>query len=233
MKEIKSELLKFLGDDFDFDKHMHDVGDHDAHVIDALLMLEIAVSETEYNDFQKCCELAAPIFKRFSKMKLRGMDYKDYDDDNFYIVMCMVRVIGYAKDLTSFFAASIPLANELQRYSLTPDYLNDKMALHMNSLFRLLRARKYEFTNDGYAEDIKLHFEMHYKYTQDIFHKDHKRFMLRKLVADVRHGIFHKDKQTIKVALGAMKIFEYHDVIKIMHTEIDEYGCDCIKIKDE
>ena len=233
LEEAKKELLDFLGEDFDFDKHIHDVDKHDPHIIDALLMLEILTIEAKDNDFKKCCELAAPIFKRFSKIELKGMSYDNDTFEDYFTIICMTRVIGHAKDLTSFFAASIPATQELNRYNHHPEYLVDKMALHMNSLFRLLRSKKYDFNGEDYSDDVKYHFEMNYRYTQEIYHKEPKWFRLRKLVADVRHGIFHKDKQTIKVALGAMKIFEYHDVIKIMHTEIDEYGCDCIKIKDE
>ncbi|MCL2350162.1 MAG: hypothetical protein FWC67_01650 [Defluviitaleaceae bacterium] len=224
MQSIKSELLAFLGEDFNFDEHIHETDGHDPQIIDALLMLEIFIDSATVNDFVRCCELAVPIFNRFNSIERRAQADDISDADNLYDIRCIARVIGNVEDILDFFMTIRPLMAEVDAYRDHPRYLALKMPLHMNSLLRLLRSRKYEFDKISYRKDIEAHFEEHYSCVQQVYDEKGERFFVHKTIANIRRGIFRRDKAMVEESMDILKEAGHADIAEIVNTEIRDYG---------
>ncbi|MCL2349965.1 MAG: hypothetical protein FWC67_00650 [Defluviitaleaceae bacterium] len=224
IEQIKSELLSLLGDGFDIDddKHIYGHGGHDTQIIDALLLMEIFLIETKYNDLERCFELAGPVFERFCGMHLARVEEGCAELVDFYNLRTAIKLIGHIELPIDCLAIITPLTDELEEYKDHPRYLDMKMALHTNLLLRLLRMDKKEDRGEFIIQS-KMFFLRTFNSIADLYEMDNKRFKLHKIIADIRKGIFGADMEYVQEGISKLKAGGHDDVVKIMETEIEEY----------
>ena len=156
--------------------------------------LEVEVAENECLGFNKCCELATPIFD-----KLLSSD----DNWTFNELHILSTLFGYRKEYAKvyelFQEATDILADE--EYADNPDYKATYNAMHYNLTLRTIRARYTE--PDVNQAELEAAFERSYNQVMKICKAKDSPLQY---VLHVRRGIFEND--ITKVEKGLFKLLD-------------------------
>jgi len=186
----------------------------DPQINDVLCVLKIFADENEHSDFEASQETATPIFDR-----LLHTDLWD-----FYDIRIMVTVFDYVGTYEQVSDCAKEILQRLEEYSYKECYTTIKISVHMNILFRLLRARYFDLEDmDDPAELKKIEdiFLAHFDSIMDIC-KDGS-FPVYKIVATIRKGILFKDSKLMEEGFKALKKLNQHEAYRVFEDEAKEF----------
>jgi len=210
-KAMETKLQRYV------EKHPDDL-----QVRDVLLMVKMYIDEHEFSDPETSRKFAAPIIERLS-----GTDKWEFCD-----IRVLATVVDFA-DTYSQFQTLVEMALErLEEYSYEEKYSALKRVIHMNSTYRLLKARYFKTTGPDSPEDLEKEFSKHVNAALTLC--DEFKFPIhRKAVLVVRKGLFYKDDVLIDEGLNLLKEAGEHDLYKMMQGEVREFEFYVDNILDE
>jgi transcriptional regulator with XRE-family HTH domain len=202
---IKSELTGFFKDNTD-----------DAQIHDALLMLKIAQEESKSNDFEECCIIAAPILNRLSRM----------ENWDFYDIRILSGVIDYAETFEQVIALMNEAIKRLNDYSEKQCYAKVKLALYMNAMLRMLRAKYFNMDNLNPSKELENTFAHYAKEATALCDEDTSGVQpsINKAVIDIRKGVFYRDNELIDNGFKSLKQLGADGVYRMLQAATAEFN---------
>jgi len=201
--EAEAELLGYLEENGD-----------DPQVNDVLGVLKIFADESMYNDFEMGRETAAPILDRLLHV----------DEWDFYDIRVMVAVFAYAGTYEQVDKCAKDVLYRLEKHLYEKYYTTVKISIHMNILYRLLRARYFDLENmDDRAELKKIEdmFLTHFDSVMAICENDD--FIVYRTVATMRKGILFEDSKLMQEGFRTLKKLKQHELCRMLEGEAKEY----------
>jgi len=187
---------------------------NDPQINDTLRVLRIFDDERLNNDFEACCEMAAPIFDRLSSA----------NEWDFYDIRILAGVVDYADTYEKANVMAKAALEKLEEYANEERYAIIKLSIHMNILLRLLRARYYDLDNisDPKAfKTLELMFELHFDAV--MFVSEDGDFPMQKAAAVVRKGIFYRDNKLAGEGFSVLESLKEYEAHKMLQDEATEY----------
>ncbi|MCL1882368.1 MAG: hypothetical protein FWF81_01260, partial [Defluviitaleaceae bacterium] len=171
-EDIKHSIfMRFfeMGGDYDFKKldslsgelcdFKKDYNSKDPQIDNVLGLIKVIVEEYERNNFFEACILAKPIMDRLLEL----------DDLDYYDINILVVVLGYEMTLAGSQKLAKRALAALEHYNREKRYLNIKLAIHGNMLFRLVRSRLFKVDKDNNEANQTKIFKEHYTAIMKIF----------------------------------------------------------------
>ena len=201
IEAVESQLKSYFKDNGD-----------DPQISDALLMLKIADVECTSNDFEECCVVAAPILERLSHVK-------DWD---FYDIRILSAVIDYTETYEQAIALVADALKCLEQYTDEKLYLNVRLALNMNAMLRMLRAKYFDVDYLNPSKDLEDAFDHYTKEATDLSVTYDSN--INKSVIDIRKGVFYRDIDLVDDGFEALKLAGAEEVYRMLQTAIAEFN---------
>ena len=197
---IESELMSYLEDNRD-----------DPQISGALLMLTIAQEESTSNNFEECCAAAAPILDRLSRAKKLDL----------YDIRILSAVIDYAATYEQAVTLVDKALEHLDEHSDSKHFASVKLALYMNAMLRMLRAKYFDMDYLNPSKDLEDAFDHYTKEATDL--SDSINSHVNKSVIDIRKGVFYRDIDIVDDGFENLKQLGADEVYRMLQTAIAEF----------
>lgn len=190
----------------------------DDQLRDILTIIKAARLDYNLKDFDGCCLIAVPIIERLSYA-----DKWDLTD-----IRLLAASIQYAKDYEQVITLAEEGFKELENYSEEKPYLNIKMAMCLNVMVRLIKAKHFGTDRVELCNDLDANFE---KYSNNaiILCDDCKRAGLEThtpvyyWAISIYRGIFYKDFSLVDDGLTFFRKHNNAALYKMMTDDVHEY----------
>jgi len=201
MDAIENELTNYRKNDRD-----------DPQINDAFLMLKIAREESKSNDFEECCVIAAPILNRLSRM----------EDWDFYDIRILAGVIDYAGTFEQVITLIDEALRRLDDYHAEDCYSKVKLALYMNAMLRMLRAKYFEMDYLNPSKELENAFAHYVSEATSL--SDANGSPVNKAVTNIRKGVFYRDIKLVDDGFEALKQTGAEEVYRMLQAAIAEFN---------
>ena len=183
----------------------------DPQIEDAIRALDTFLIEAKNSDFEKCCEIAKPIFVRLSNP----------DDWDFYDIRILNRVVDYAGTYKQVYELAENLLTKLEKYSHEERYKTIKVWILLNTMLRMLRAKYFEMDDLIVSEELDKIFS----HCFDIFMKisNEPEFNFHREVARIRRGLFYRDDEMTNEGFVRLRAMGNKAFYKILENYSEEY----------
>ena len=176
------------------------------------LLFKVFKANNKNEKFDKCCDLATPIFEYLEKAKPH-----EYID--FYILSM---VIGYMADYNKTLKLFQEAANKLDEdeYLNNPKYNSIRRNLRYNMMFRTLRASFFDADMDKKA--LEAVFMSCYDYVMEVCER---KCLPRKHVLEARLALFQRNVSKLQFAMDELRDGKSKDkhLYAVTRDEIAEY----------
>jgi transcriptional regulator with XRE-family HTH domain len=184
---------------------------NDPQISDALLMLKVFTKENESNDFEASREIAAPIFDRLTAA----------DKWDFYDIRIFAAVVDYASTYEQTYFLAHDALKRLEEYSYEERYAVIKLSIHMNTSFRLIRAKYYDTDGLDASDKLDSMFSSHINAALSICEEGN--FPMHKGVNMIRKGLYYQDHSLAKKGFNVLEKAGEHEAYEILKNEVSEY----------
>ena len=157
--------------------------------------------------------MAAPIFERLA----------DKEVWDFIDVRIMARVADYAKTYREVISFAQKTLLRLEDFSDNKLYGGIQLALHMNMLVRLIRAKFSEIKGAEEFNGLTETFMHHYNSALEICNRDTEKFVIPLSMLAIRYGVFVMDNEKIGEGLDKLDYTENLHLQKLLKDELKEY----------
>jgi len=170
-------------------------------------------AESEFNDFEKSCEIVAPILKRADTQ----------DELNLVDIRIITVAVGHTKNYKQSILIGAKLLRDLEKYKNHPRYRRIKMAIHSNIASRLRYAKYHDDdVNDvSVYEELKKEFLIHIERAIELCKKEGFKSALG--TNTVRKGLFLGDFDLVEKGLELIKENGNDTSYEMASVEVNEY----------
>jgi transcriptional regulator with XRE-family HTH domain len=200
IKSLEYKLLNYL-----------EVNGNDLQIKDTLGVLKIFVEESQNNDFEACCDIAAPIFERLS----------DADNWDFYDIRILTRVVDYIGTFDKVCELAEKLLEKLEEHSHEERYTIIKLSILMNTIVRLLRAKYFDSDNLIPSGELTIRFADYFNAALAICEEEE--FPVHKAVLQIRKGLFYQDINISNRGFRKLMEMGEKEVLRMMQAVVAEY----------
>jgi len=199
-KALKSKLISYLRNE-----------GYDPQISDALAILEIDIIEGEQNDFEVSQELAAPTLERLA----------DTDTWDIFDFRIFAAVVDYADTHEQAHLLAEEALQKLEAYAHEGLYVAIKLCIHVNVIYRLLKAKYFDELDLTSSDKLAKLFSKHFDAVMDICEVKH--FPLHKAIVQIRKGLFYKDYALANEGFLYLEASGEEEAYKGMQEEAREY----------
>ena len=178
---------------------------------DALRVLDTFLIEAKDNDFEKCCEIAKPIFDRLSNT----------NNWDFYDIRILNRVLDYAETYSHTYELSTIVLDKLQEYQNEEDCETIKVWVYLNTMLRMVREKYFKSDDLVTSEELNEQFSAYFNAVMEMS-KDEPDFKLHREVARIRRGLFYHDDELTNDGFERLKLID-KDFYKLMEDSAKEF----------
>jgi len=177
------------------------------------LLTVMDVHHSEHNsNFHKCCELSQPVIKA----------YENKESWDFYDIRLMTSVFSYVDSCDKALKNAEKILTLLKSYQNHERYIHIKIAIHSNSMLRMLRANFNEREYINAPHKLEYYFNAHKNELMRIS-SNNKSFKYLQIAADFRSGLFHGDFSHSEKILKQLKPDKSEFAKKVYKALTDEY----------
>ncbi|MCL2376443.1 MAG: helix-turn-helix domain-containing protein [Defluviitaleaceae bacterium] len=184
---------------------------NDPLVEDGLRLLDAWAAEFHKSNLEVSSEIAAPVFDRLSKT----------DDWNFYDLRIMAAIVNYAKTFTQVRVFAEKALKKLEEHSHEERYTRIKLVIHVNAIYRMLRAKYFESDNLVASDELESMFSSYTKEVMAICGKD--QFPIHKAVTMIRMGLFNRDNELTTKGFIMLKETGADEVYRMTKEDAEEF----------
>jgi len=190
----------------------------DAHIDSALLIIKLSLIENKSNNLSEATNIVSPILERLENIK-----QLDLNDISFLVI-----TVGHAKNYNQTLGLVEKALTDLEQYEENDIYESLKIALYVNTTYRLLRSKykeidytdqntEFEILDEKLLYYIKTGLEVCEKNENHVHNFTHKNILL------IRKGLLEKDIKLIEDRLKVLKK-EEKEAYRMLREEVNEYN---------
>jgi len=195
----------------DLERYVY-VNGYDRQIDDVLILYKMFKHEARFSDFEEACKIAEPIIERV---------YNSNEELDFYDIRILTMAVGHTKSyIQSCFIAEKLLKN-LKKYIEHERYPYIELAIHMNVITKLVRAKYNDNIDKNDYKKLEGEF---FKYTDTarLLCKREKLLDIQGMIL-VKRGIFFEDMNLIKNGLKLIEDNGTRTMYDIMLRDVNEY----------
>ena len=220
---LKHQLLDemfAMGGNHDIDKintmkdklsHYLEVNGSDVQIEDGFRVLEAHAIEFQGNNSEISREISKPIFDRLSNTA-------EWD---FYDIRLLTAVVGYSYASEQTYKLAEIALEELEDYSHEERYIFIKLAIRMNTVHRLLRAKYFDSDNLIPSNELATRFSNYFDAAMAICEEGE--FPIHKAVLKIRKGLFYQDKSLSNRGFRQLIKTGEKEIYRMMLESAQEY----------
>ena len=193
-------------------EYINNNGD-DPQISDALRILQMFEVERDYNDFEKSCQVTAPVLERLVNA----------DKWDIYDITMFSKVVGYAETYEKACALAEEALEKIEEYSSEKRYIDIKLTIHMHIMTRLLRTKYFDLENIDASEKLKNLFSKHTNAALPMCKG--RKLITHKAAIMIRKGMFYRDDNLINEGFKLLVDNGEIEVYKMLQHDARQYGC--------
>ena len=199
-KVVENKMLDYL----------KNYGD-EPQINDALCIMQIYRIEAIHNDLEACCKIAEPVFERL-------INTEEWD---IYDILLSAIVVGHAETYSQSYMFAEDILKRLEEYSDKRWYVGTKLAIHMNMINRLVRARYFDLENLDSFKELENMFIKHTNASLAL--SKGRKYLMHKAMAVIRKGLFYKDNDLTMEGFKLLSDSGELEMYKVMLLEVKQY----------
>ncbi|MCL2854856.1 MAG: helix-turn-helix transcriptional regulator [Defluviitaleaceae bacterium] len=186
---------------------------NDVQIENTLCVIQSFLLESERNDFEACRQVTSPVFER-------SQNPEKWD---FYDLRILGRIVDYAGTYRQTYELSENILEKLENYSHEERYNKVKIAVYMNTMSRMLRAKYLEADNLAACEELEENFSEYFDAIMEISEKCSE-FAPHRAATIIRKGVFHRNESLKNEGFSELKRMGEHGVYRLLEETVSEYA---------
>jgi len=185
------------------------------HIEEMDLILRMYLSEIIDNDFEKACDIVAPIFERLGNKEIWS----------FFDIRLLARIIDYAGDYKQVDKYAQDALEELEHHDTEDLYPSVMRSLYINATANFMRVKHGGINSVLPSEEVHELDELFARYSNTVLHlcRD-ENLIVTEAVVDIRRAIYYKDKDLAEKAFAVLEEAGKGELYVLMHDEATTYG---------
>jgi len=183
----------------------------DPQIEDALRILKMQRVEYFENDLVTGCRLVEPVFERLMNMEEWGI----------YDILLAAIVAGHAKTYRQTYLFAEDILGRLEKYSNERWYVGTLLAIHVNVVSRLVRARFFDLENFDELGELGNMFLQHTNAGLALCNE--KIYFMQKAMFMIRKGLFYGDDDLVKEGFTLLSDNGELGMYKGMRYEVKQF----------
>lgn len=200
-KEIRVKFVDYL-----------EFNGSDPLVEDGLRLLDAWASEFHGSNLEVSSEICAPIHNRLLNT----------DSWDLYDLRILAATIGYNKSFCQTVELAEKALDKLEEYSHEERYIRLRLVIHVNAVYRMLRAKYFDSENLVPSDELEKMFSNYVDEIMRICSKNH--FPIHKAVTVIRMGLFYQNNKLANEGFEMLQETGAEEVYRMMKDDAEEFS---------
>jgi len=185
--------------------------EEDPQVKDAFHILQMYKAESIHNDLAMGCQIVEPVLERLTNI----------EEWDIYDILLSAIVVGHAKTYYQSYMFAEDILKRLEKYSTERWYAGTQLVIHMNTAFRIVRARYFDWENSDELNELENMFLKHT--SAGLALCTGKKFLMYKAMLMIRKGLFYVDDDITKEGFRLLNDNGELEMYRMLQHEVRQF----------